>query len=814
MTTAPEQLYARAQEAHRAGRHPDARRLLEQARVGAEDPDLVGRIELTLAYVEAETGAPEQGLDRCRAALDLPGTTPVTRGLIWSQLALLSVRSGDRAAAFEHFGQAIDLLAGEHEHLGRALLNRGDLHLRISDPAAAVPDLEGAVRHFHQAELPVQAAKAEHNLGYAMLLTGDLVGALARMESAAEVLAPESPVSRAVGEQDRAEVLLAAGRAREAAAALEAAIEAYREQGLPRFQAECEFVLAGTLLHDDPGAAHTVARRAAARFAEHDNPVWRDRAQALALVADVLDGAGSAQLVSEADRLVVDLHAAGHSPDAHRLALHAARTSLAQGDLSDASARLAAVDLDETAPIWVRLLADETAAELAEARGQRSGALAHVRSGLQQLHAWQASFGSLDLQSTLVGHGHGLARLGLRIALDEGRPELVLEWSERARALASRVLPVRPPVDPELAADLSELRMLGDDQKARREQLRARIRQRHWYGEGGGDVTEPVGLSRLQERLGRHDAALLAHLVLDDRLHALVVTEHSAVVRELGSASEVRRLLDRAAADLDTAAANRSGPFAEAIRDALTADLADVADALVAPVLDLLGDRRVVLTPSGLLAGTPWSLLPGLGGRPLTVPQSATRWHLLTEHASVAPARIGLVAGPGVARAEEEVRRAAAAWRAAQLLTGDQATAQRVSDLAGSSDVLHLAGHGRHVGEHPLFSAVQLHDGPWYGYDVDTLTDVPPLVVLSACELGRASVRSAEETVGMTAAWLHAGARTVVSSPVVVADDTACAVLADWHGRVAAGAAPADALAAAVAAAEDLAPFVCFGAGW
>ena len=79
--------------------------------------------------------------------------------------------------------------------------------------------------------------------------------------------------------------------------------------------------------------------------------------------------------------------------------------------------------------------------------------------------------------------------------------------------------------------------------------------------------------------------------------------------------------------------------------------------------------------------------------------------------------------------------------------------------------MLHIAGHGRHTGENPLFSAVELVDGPWFGYDIDELRRTPSTVVLSACELGRVSVRSGEEAIGMSAAWLHAGARTVLSSP-------------------------------------------------
>jgi hypothetical protein len=255
--------------------------------------------------------------------------------------------------------------------------------------------------------------------------------------------------------------------------------------------------------------------------------------------------------------------------------------------------------------------------------------------------------------------------------------------------------------------------------------------------------------------------------------------------------------------------------MATVVQTSLVNRLDRLAAELVSPVLPLLGDRRVVLTPSGLLAGTPWSLLDGFRGRPLTVAPSATRW-LALRSGPTPGRRVGLVAGPHVDRAEEEVTRAAASWPSAEVLTGSEATTTRVAELAARVDVLHLAGHGRHSGENPLFSAVELADGPWFGHDIDTLARTPTTVVLSACELGRVSVRSGEEAVGMSAAWLHAGARHVLSSPALVADALACEALARWHSLVAAGAAPADALAevgAEIAPGPPLA-FLCFGAGW
>jgi tetratricopeptide (TPR) repeat protein len=771
-------------------------------------------IGATSAYVDAEQFGAHKGIAACQALLDDRGLRPGTRGTIWSQLGLLHMRAGETAQALNAYDHAIPLLQDEPETLGRAYMNRANVHLYLRDPKAAITDLSVAMREFDRAGNVGERGKVEHNLGYAHLLLGDLLSALAWMDRAIETVAPVPLVLQSVFAQDRAEVLLAAGRVTEAIDALETAVAACGAQRLPRFQAEAEFVLAQTLLHEDAPRARSIARQAARRFANHDSPVWEARALALALSGDIWDGTRRPNTVkARADELMGQLRHHGHGRDAEQLALHVVRLCLRRGDLDDAAARLRTIKITDDTPVGTRLLAREVKAELARARGRTKVAREHVRQGLQDLHAWQASFGSLDLQSTMVGHGNALARLGLELALQDGRPEVVFEWSERARALASKVTTLRPPPDPDLAADLTALRLLDPKETARARELRERIRSKSWYS-AEGQVGEPATLAELQRQLGRDHAALVAHVVLRDDVTALVVTDDSAHVVPLDGAAHVREQLDRIAADLDFAAHNPGGSFGQTVRASLDADLAAVADELVTPLLDLVGDRRVVLTPSALLAGTPWTLLPGLRGRPLTVPTSATRWLELVSTKRPRPKRIGLVAGPRVERAAEEVDRAAAAWRSADVLHGDDANSAKVGEVAARVDVLHLAGHGVHAGDHPLFSAVELADGPWFGHDIDLLPQTPSVVVLSACELGQVSVLRGEESVGMTAAWLHAGARTVLSSPALVADDVACEALAHWHRLVAAGSAPADALARVVAETDGVVPFQCFGAGW
>ena len=122
----------------------------------------------------------------------------------------------------------------------------------------------------------------------------------------------------------------------------------------------------------------------------------------------------------------------------------------------------------------------------------------YARSGLHDLHSWQATFGSLDLQTSTVGHGQHLARLGLRSAVADGSAQVVFEWSERARALASRVTSLRPPPDPALAADLTELRVTDPADRVRTKALKERIRSHSWFS-AAGTVDEVSADPRVQQ---------------------------------------------------------------------------------------------------------------------------------------------------------------------------------------------------------------------------------------------------------------------------------------------------------------------------
>ena len=165
-----------------------------------------------------------------------------------------------------------------------------------------------------------------------------------------------------------------------------------------------------------------------------------------------------------------------------------------------------------------------------------------------------------------------------------------------------------------------------------------------------------------------------------------------------------------------------------------------------------------------------------------------------TEAAARSPV---LVAGPGLRHALPEVSQIAAVYPGCRPLVAAAATVDATLRALDGAPLAHLAAHGHHDRENVLFSRLDLADGPLMAYDVQRLSRPPGHVVLSACDVGRTVVRPGDEILGFTAALLHLGTATVISSVSRVDDETALAIMTAYHRALSAGARPAEALALA-----------------
>ncbi|MGV9769008.1 CHAT domain-containing protein [Microbacterium sp. NPDC003461] len=773
------------------------------------------------------TGQPDEAVRICRAVLESSGhrldgaTTAVLRG----QLGVLAVTRGDDEEALTWLEPAI-FAETDPTRRGNMLTNLSVALMRLGRFGQARQALEDAARLLEMAGHDHDHAVVIHNTGYVALLEGDLITALERMAQA-RPLAASSPVNAAICDLDRAEVLREAGNVIDAERTLAEVARSFAAARMPQSRAEAEFQLARSLATHDRARAAATAAVAARRFRALGSTTWAARAEGVRLRALLELGPLARRRrpsAEQVDDAALDLERVGFGDEARALRLAWCIARARAGDTSAPAPRVRPGD-----PLAVRLLVHEARAARAAARGRHAEARRHAAEGLEGLARWQRSFGSLDMASSSGMHGAELIFDGLVAAMRSRRPEVMFEWSERARHFAHQVTPVRPPPDPAHAEDLAQLRLLhtevGERAWATDPRVRAvreRLQNRQWATVGGPEPIPRAGLEQVRAGLDG-ETAFVTYLFARQRLTCLVVP-HDGPPRAFEIAwPHVRRELQGLRADLDVSAAVRSGPMARAVAAALDARLATLSRLLVDPALAAAGDpRRVLITAPGALAGLPWAMLPGMCGRAVTLARSASRW--LVSRGSWAPARsVGFAVGPAVARGLEEVERASFAWESERgptaagsrpILHGPEARVEAVTALAQQVEALHVVAHGRHAPGSPMLSGLSLADGILFGYDIDLIADPPATVVLSACELGRSSVRWGSEALSMANAWLHAGTVSVVAAPVMVADDVAAEVLSAFHGGLAAGLAPAEALALAGQETGLASPFLAHGSGF
>ncbi|MFC4138381.1 MULTISPECIES: CHAT domain-containing protein [unclassified Microbacterium] len=783
------ELHQRGKDAANHRRFAASRRALSTAQARTDDPDLRARIAGTLSYVLAQTGEPDAAERMCRAALDAPDLSAATRVVLAGQLGILVMQSGGADEAEHWFTVAIDGMADAPRERAPCLVNRSVVRMQRHDLSGAAADLEAAVALYDALDNPEARAEAQHNLGYAALLRGDLVTALTLMTRSRPVFVETSDLATAIADLDRAEVLREAGLTDEAEELLAEVAVRFGAQRMRQTRGEAEFQLARSQLHHDPVAARRTAAQARRRFEALGSEGWAARAASVELEARRL--AGRAPSAAEYDAVASRLRGLG-------LAGEAAATALS-ARLADPRRKTTRVSPD--APTAVQLRSFEARSAHALDAGRPADARRLAAAGLDLFTGWQGAFGALDLQASMTMHGSGLLSAGLAAAERSDDPGVLFEWGERARNIGLQVVPVRPPHDADAASDLAELRMLrtelGADWAAdpRVRAVRDRVRERQWSATAGAGAREQVTLAALRDGLAP-DVAVLTWVYTGAALRAVVATRDAATIVRL-SWERVRPLLDGLRADLDASALAHGTRMAAVVERSLAGRMARLDDELLTPLLaHARGARRLALSVPGILSGVPWALLPSLAGLPFTLATSATRWLASSPRPLQ---RAAVVAGPRVARADDEAHAVAQSHGDALVLTGSEATVGAATAAAGQVDLLHVAAHGRHSADNPMFSGLELVDGVLFGYDVDLIGTVPDTVVLSACELGRSAVRWRDEAIGMTRVWLHAGARCVIASPVLIPDTAAADLLPAVHERIAAGRSPAVALSEAAA---------------
>jgi tetratricopeptide (TPR) repeat protein len=777
--------------------HGDLSGAIAELRRGARLARASGRperevdVQATLGVALAWTGRSQQGL----AVLDqaVKASRGGLAGRVLMRRALVLKDLGRFHEAHEDLCRALPYLrrTGDTVWEARSLTHRGEVFLALGLPERAAADFARAEELFATSRQELEYAKARHNLGLAALARGDLPEALTYLDEAGD-------------RYDSA--LLAAGLAGEAAREADTALSRLSpEGGIAYKRAELLFAAAtAAFAAGDPASARERASQARRQFRTQGRTVWEARADFVLLRARYAAGEHSATLFRDVERVAARLEAsrAGEAMPAHLLA---GRIALSRGYVIEADQHLErAARSRRRKPPLTRSVAWLARALQADARGNARATVAACTRGLDALEEHQLRLGATELRAYGTAHGAELATLAQRDALRRRDVRRLLFWSERwrATALAARSSPLDD--DKELATELEALRgvsrLLGMTEMAasrrnalEREQrrLEAAVQARTRRSPGSRKPGEgEFDLDALFDELGGN--TLIELVEVDSVLHAIIVSDRRVHLHTVGGIPEREVQMNRFV--LRRLAHGPPQPGDELV---LKYRGTKLESSLLGAAAAELGDGPVVVIPPARLRAVPWTLMPSLRDRIVTVAPSALTWVRARRTTPPSERRVALVVGPGLVTGGAEVAELRSRYPEAVLLGQGSATAGRVLSALDGAWLAHIAAHGTFRADNPMFSSVLLDDGPLTVHDFERLGRAPYRLVLSSCDSGVAAAVGADELLGLVSSLVPLGAAGIVASIVPVNDLAAVPLMLALHDDLQRGATLPEALLAA-----------------
>jgi tetratricopeptide (TPR) repeat protein len=777
----------------------------------AQLADLEAQVRMSLAVVLIEQGFTRKGLDQLRAAEGLVHGSLL--GRVLSQRSFVQCHLGrfDKAVGDADRGLVLLRAAGDHLGHARLLLNRAVAHIGAGNLRAAELDLHACRDVAARIGQQLIVAAVDHNMGAVRARQGRLPECLSFYGAAREQYQVVGMPTRvmAVLEADTAEAMSLCGLHDDATDAAGRALQLAAESGNKVQEADAHLGLArAELAGGDCAAASAHAVRATTLFRASKRVAGALAAQHVNVEAAAAADTGDSDVVSvhhAAERLCVQLQHSSMTVEladaralAGELALRVGRVDVARAHWSEI------VRLRASTTLTIR--AAHLEALIARADGDAARARRSLRRGLRAIAKYQASFGATEIQVQIGAQATRFARMGLQMAMERRRPWEVLAWSERARGNALRIPPTAPPADAHLSELLENLRRLhavrrealseddgasprsaADLRRAERAVL-DRARAIEGVHDADGQVLKP---SLLVGQL--RSAVLVSFIEHDSRYAAVVVYDKTARLIDIGPTPAIdaeitylRSGLRRLFALTPTASAG------DAVAVAATR-----LDQLLLTPLNLPKERFHIIVPTGALHGVAWGLLPSIRD-PFVVSPSIACWER-AETISTSNrdgGSVGIVVGPRLEGGEREGKIIGSMYAGARIVSGSDASVAATIEMLQRHDVIHLAAHGRFRADNPLFSTLEMADGPLMLLDMQSLRRVPAILMLPSCNGGVSRIYPGDELIGTTAALLGLGAANIVAPLCAVRDDITERLMTDVHAQLARGISTSEALAA------------------
>ena len=296
----------------------------------------------------------------------------------------------------------------------------------------------------------------------------------------------------------------------------------------------------------------------------------------------------------------------------------------------------------------------------------------------------------------------------------------------------------------------------------------------------------PKALDDIRETLAPHEAFVLYGTGADESLAVVIRPDSERIVR-LGNSDEITKILD----DFDpTDTEADAGPTLKVLRAKFVTPLALEADV-----------KRVLISPNAIYAYVPFAALLD---RDVVMSPSGTTHVLLRSRTFGRGSGVLAVGAPDYGGVSEGARKLYYRGRSLSALPASRVEVEKIgtAKLLGAAanevefakalatqdrwQAIHFACHGLVDAEHPMLSSLALSrsgdsDGFLTGLEILRMELRTDLAVLSACETARGEVVEGEGIIGLTRAFMFAGAPRVLCSLWKVDDEATQALMLRFY---------------------------------
>jgi tetratricopeptide (TPR) repeat protein len=758
---------------------------------------------------------------------------------------------------------------GMTERLGEILDNRGAILLLLGRGKEALAAHESAAAIFAAAGLTLSHAKALSNIGEANRQLADYRRSLEAFERARRLYDSLGALAdKGLLLIDTAGAYLELNLYAEALTAYQKAHALLRHTGMVHDRARALWGIGSTLIaRSEFEEAETALVEAADLFAAADNaPLLSGVMLEQAALQEARGDHGAAvATVSRALGLV-----SGKEWSVQRVYAHLRLADLLLPDAAEAESHLLEASrlAERLALPHLRYRLNERLGSLRRLQGRDEEARVLLESAVDEIERLRGTVAHETMRASFLRDKTTAYEELLKLHLARGGERgshSAFSIAERAksRALVDLLTGVvqgsATPADEAVEGRIRDLqsdlnvtytRMLGGtegdghgmpvpDLRGRAIELEREIDQLRLRASATSDLFAPPAVSDSLEHPPSDVTLLAYHLVGDEIVAFLQGQGGIRVVRNTGSVATVERLVQQLDVQWDRLGAGRE--FAERhmtllerltqrVLTSLYGELIESLEPLLKESVDPTSDRTVasrklVIVPHGLLHRVPFHALFDGGSYLLerfeiSYSPSAKVYSLCQKRRprGFDKALVVGVADPSIPAVAEETQAVVRHLSAAELLRDQQATVEALRSKVPGCGVLHLACHGMFRVDNPMFSSLKVGDGWLAASDVIRLDLAGALVTLSACESGRNEVFAGDELMGLTRAFLGAGATTLVASLWLVQDETTAELMENWYEHLSEGCGRATALRNAQLTLKDKyphpyywAPFVLIG---